>query len=114
MTLPSTTPFQLMLSTDTTYLDHAGITPYAKSLVTKTMRDLHSHLYGNPHSQSPSSILSTERVEKARLLMLELFRANPEHFDLILVANATAAIKLVADGLQGRRHSGIDEGFWYG
>ena len=46
--------------------------------------------------------------------MLEFFRANPEHFDLIFVANATAAIKLVADGLQGRRHSGIDEGFWYG
>ena len=46
--------------------------------------------------------------------MLEFFRANPEHFDLIFVANATAAIKLVADGLQGRRHSGTDEGFWYG
>ena len=107
-------PFQLMLSTDTTYLDHAGITPYAKSLVTKTMRDLHSHLYGNPHSQSPSSILSMERVEKARLLMLEFFRAHPEHFDLIFVANATAAMKLVADGLQGRHHSGTDEGFWYG
>ncbi|KAL8627459.1 hypothetical protein Q9189_006836 [Teloschistes chrysophthalmus] len=43
--------------------------------------------------------------------MLRFFRADPEHFDLVFVANATAAIKLVAEGLSGRA-SGND--FWYG
>ncbi|KAL8634471.1 MAG: hypothetical protein Q9228_007934, partial [Teloschistes exilis] len=42
--------------------------------------------------------------------MLRFFRADPEHFDLVFVANATAAIKLVADGLRGHT---IDRGFWY-
>ncbi|KAL8826577.1 MAG: hypothetical protein Q9191_003715 [Dirinaria sp. TL-2023a] len=78
------------------------------------MRDLNSHLYGNPHSQSPSSMLSTGRMEKARTDMLGFFKANPEHFDLIFVANATAAIKLVADGMRGSDRSGEASGFWYG
>ena len=78
------------------------------------MSDLNSQLYGNPHSQSPSSMLSSERMEKARTDMLEFFKADPEHFDLIFVANATAAIKLVADGVRGSDHSGEPAGFWYG
>ena len=104
----------LNFNAETTYLDHAGITPYAKSLVAKTMSDLSSHLYGNPHSQSPSSILSSKRIEKARYDMLRFFKADPQHFDLIFVANATAAIKLVADGMRGSCEKGNDKGFWYG
>ena len=74
-------------------------------------KTLDGSLFGNPHSQSPSSQLSTETVETARSRMLGFFRADPEHFDLIFVANATAAIKLVADGFRG---STSDHGFWYG
>lgn len=43
--------------------------------------------------------------------MLRFFKADPEHFDLVFVANATAAIKLVADGIRGYAS---DQGFWYG
>ncbi|KAL8778658.1 MAG: hypothetical protein Q9213_007306 [Squamulea squamosa] len=71
---------------------------------------MRSHLFGNPHSQSPSSLLSTEYVETARPLMLQFFRADPEHFDLIFVANATAAIKLVAEGICGHARDRL----WYG
>ena len=56
---------------------------------------MNSNLYGNPHSNSPSSMLSTDVIESTRLQALTFFRADPEHFDLIFVANATAAIKLV-------------------
>jgi len=45
--------------------------------------------------------------------MLEFFKADLQHFDLIFVANATAAIKLVADGMRGNPHD-KDVGFWYG
>lgn len=45
--------------------------------------------------------------------MLAFFKANPEHFDMVFVANATAAIKLVADGMRGSHH-GDNLGFWYG
>ena len=59
-------------------------------------------------------MLSSQRIEKVRRDMLDFFKADPEHFDLVFVANATAAIKLVADGMRGNSHSGDDPGFWYG
>ncbi|OJJ40892.1 hypothetical protein ASPWEDRAFT_124227 [Aspergillus wentii DTO 134E9] len=92
---------------DTTYLDHAGTTLYAKSLIESFSNDLTSNLFGNPHSMSSSSQLSTQRVDDVRLRALRFFNADPEEFDLVFVANATAAIKLVADTLQ-------DQGIWYG
>lgn len=98
------------MSAETTYLDHAGSTPYPKSLMKHYQRLMNSHLFGNPHSQSPSSLRSTEVVETARLRMLHFFRADPEHFDLVFVANATAALKLVAEGIRGHAKNGL----WYG
>lgn len=103
---------------ETTYLDHAGTTPYPRSLMQEFERDMNTHLFGNPHSNSPSSILSTDSVESARLQALNFFKADPEHFDLIFVANATAAIKMVVDCLSDYRRSENEaqslQGFWYG
>ncbi|KAH2981118.1 hypothetical protein KXW58_002222 [Aspergillus fumigatus] len=95
---------------DTTYLDHAGTTLYAKSLIESFSRELTSNLFGNPHSLSTSSQLSTQRVDDVRLRALRFFKADPEEFDLVFVANATAAIKLVADGMRDSTR----QGFWYG
>lgn len=69
-----------------------------------------SNLFGNPHSLSLPSQLSTQRIDDVRLRVLRFFNADPEQFDLVFVANATAAIKLVADSLRD-----FDtHGFWYG
>src|SRR5699024_8791988 len=97
-------------SADTTYLDHAGTTLYPKSLIESFSRDLTANLFGNPHSMSPSSQLSTHRVDDIRLRALRFFNADPEEFDLVFVANATAAIKLVADSLR----DSTPQGFWFG
>ncbi|KAF8863396.1 PLP-dependent transferase [Acephala macrosclerotiorum] len=94
---------------DAIYLDHAGTTLYAKSLMEKFATDMISNLYGNPHSASASSQLSTNRIEDIRLKVLRFFNADPEDFDLVFVANATAGIKLVMDAF---RES--DGGFNYG
>ncbi|CRG89126.1 hypothetical protein PISL3812_06162 [Talaromyces islandicus] len=91
----------------TSYLDYGGTTPYAKSLVDETARLWKSGLFGNPHSHSASSILATEYVDRARSQALQFFHADPEHFDIIFVANATAAIKLVGSCFQ-------EKSFWYG
>lgn len=56
-----------------------------------------THLFGNPHSISPASNLSTTRVDKARQSVLKYFDADPRHFDIVFTSSATAAIKLVAD-----------------
>jgi molybdenum cofactor sulfurtransferase len=71
--------------------------------------DMMSSLYGNPHSASGSSQLSTNRIEDIRLKALRFFNADPVDFDLIFVANATAGIKLVTDALRD-----CDGGFKYG
>ncbi|KAH8428508.1 putative molybdenum cofactor sulfurase protein (HxB) [Aspergillus melleus] len=95
---------------DTTYLDHAGTTLYAKSLIEFFSQDLTSNLFGNPHSMSSSSQLSTQRIDDVRLKALRFFNADPEEFDLVFVANATAAIKLVVDSFR----DATPKGFWYG
>lgn len=52
-------------------------------------------------------MLATEYVDRARSHALQFFRADPAHFDIVFVANATAAIKLVGYCFQ-------EKGFWYG
>lgn len=93
----------------TTYLDHAGTAIYPQSAIRAFAKDMTENLYGNPHSASPSSLLSTMVIEEVRRKILERFSAPPEHFDLVFVSNATAAIKLVAQAFQDQ-----DSGFWYG
>lgn len=91
------------------YLDHAGTTLCPKSLLEKFTSDLMTNLYGNPHSASGSSQLSTHRIEDIRLKALRFFKADPEDFDIIFVANATAGIKLVAEAFRE-----VQGGFNYG
>ncbi|KAK5952666.1 hypothetical protein OHC33_006258 [Knufia fluminis] len=93
----------------TTYLDHAGTTPYARSAIERWTAELTTNLFGNPHSASAASQLSTRRVDDIRLKVLKFFNASPEDFDVVFVANATAGIKLVAEAFRDSA-----EGFWYG
>lgn len=55
-----------------------------------------------------SSQLSTGRVENVRLRVLQYLNADPEEFDVVFCANATAGIKLVAEAF-----SALDLGFTY-
>lgn len=93
----------------TTYLDHAGTTPYPKSAIESWTTELTSNLFGNPHSASASSQLSTRRIDDIRLKVLQFFNASPDVFTVVFVANATAAIKLVAEAFRDD-----SKGFWYG
>lgn len=63
--------------------------------------DLRRNLYGNPHSHNPSSKLASDSIDSVRLRVLGLFNANPSEYDVVFCANATAAIKLVADSFSG-------------
>ncbi|SMR60494.1 unnamed protein product [Zymoseptoria tritici ST99CH_1A5] len=96
-----------------TYLDHAGTTPWAKSLVDSFATDMMTDLYGNPHSEHAPSKLADTRVEATREKALGFFNADPAEWDLVFVANATAAIKLVHDCF---RDHAIEkrQNWWYG
>ncbi|KAK3328973.1 pyridoxal phosphate-dependent transferase [Apodospora peruviana] len=82
------------------YLDHAGTTPYSKSLMDRFAQDMTSNLFGNPHSASASSQRSTLRIEDIRLRVLQFFSADPEDFDVVFVPNTTAGIKLVTEAMR--------------
>ncbi|KAF4625946.1 hypothetical protein G7Y89_g12218 [Cudoniella acicularis] len=100
---------------DTIYLDHSGSTIYATSLITQFSQKLISNLYGNPHSASNPARLSGHEVDRIRNETLQFFNADPEHFDLIFTANATAAIKLVAESFRDLAlTSSPEKAFWYG
>ena len=65
-------------------------------------------LLANPHSDASNPSATAIMVEETRLEVLKMFNADPTYFDVVFTANATAAIKLVAEGF-----SGLQEGFNY-
>lgn len=71
--------------------------------------DLTTNLFGNPHSGASASQLSSRRIEDTRVQVLNYLNADPEIFDAIFVANATAGIKLVTEAFRDN-----DGGFFYG
>lgn len=74
-----------------------------------------ANLYGNPHSASDPAMLSGHMVDSIRVQTLAFFGADPEHFDLIFTANATAAIKLVGESFRDLAASNpTQRAFWYG
>ncbi|PHH53302.1 Molybdenum cofactor sulfurase [Ceratocystis fimbriata CBS 114723] len=85
---------------DAVYLDHAGTTLYSKSLLDAFSRDMASNLFGNPHSSSLPSQLSTSRIQDIRLRLLAFFGANPHEYDLVFTANTTGAVKLVCEAFR--------------
>ncbi|CAJ2513848.1 Uu.00g019670.m01.CDS01 [Anthostomella pinea] len=99
---------------DGVYLDHGGATIYAKSTVESFASKMVTNLYGNPHSENSPARLSGDVVDQVREKTLEFLGASSEDFDLIFVANATAAIKLVADSFRDLAEKTKDRRFWYG
>ena len=82
-------------------MDHAGATPYPISTVREHYLDLTSKLLSNPHSHSSTSISTDGRINEIRLRVLGMFNADPKLFDVVFVANATAGVKLIAEGFAG-------------
>ncbi|KAG7292528.1 hypothetical protein NEMBOFW57_002563 [Staphylotrichum longicolle] len=97
-----------------TYLDHSGTTIYARSTIQRTTHLLLTNLYGNPHSANRPAELSGDVVDAVRLKALRFLGADPAHYDLVFTANATAAIKLVADAFRDLAELTRAGTFWYG
>jgi molybdenum cofactor sulfurtransferase len=79
------------------YLDYTGSGLYAESQVRRHAELLATSVLGNPHSANPTSALATELVERARDRVLAYFNASPDDYHVIFTANASQALKLVAE-----------------
>lgn len=79
------------------YLDYTGSALYGVSQLQAHMRLLHTGLFGNPHSASHPSQASTWLIEQAREAVLRFFDVDASTHLVCFTANASAAIKLVAE-----------------
>jgi molybdenum cofactor sulfurtransferase len=69
---------------------------------------MQSILLANPHSDAANPSASSVVVAETRRKVLDFFNADPDHFDVVFTANATAAAKLVMDCF-----AGYNQGFDY-
>src|SRR5437870_5397380 len=58
---------------------------------------LRESVFGNPHSQNPTSAAMTKLVDQARAAVLDFFGASPEEYVAIFTPNATGALRLVGE-----------------
>jgi selenocysteine lyase/cysteine desulfurase len=79
------------------YLDYTGAALAPESLVREHADLLCAEVLGNPHSDSPASRASTARVDAARAAVLRFLDADPADYAVCFTANASGAMKLVAE-----------------
>ncbi|MDZ4170062.1 MAG: aminotransferase class V-fold PLP-dependent enzyme [Coriobacteriia bacterium] len=80
-----------------TYLDYTGGGLYAASQVEKHAAILANGVFGNPHSNNPTSLASTALVEAARDAVLRHLNADSAEYDVVFTQNASGALKLVGE-----------------
>jgi len=89
----------------TAYLDYTGAALYPASLVRRDARRLLAAVRGNPHAESGPSEASTAAVERARALTLEFVGADPDVYDVVFTANASGALRILAEAFPFDRNS---------
>jgi selenocysteine lyase/cysteine desulfurase len=89
------------------YLDYTGGSLHAASQVLEHAQLLNEHIFGNPHSASPSSHAMTKLVEQARQAVLDWFNAPRDEYAAVFTANATGALKLVGEAYPISQGSGL-------
>ncbi len=92
--------FGRLARTGEAYLDYTGSALYADSQIRAHAALMAHGLFGNPHSEHNPSRASAGIIDAARQRTLAWLDADEESYDVCFTANATAAIKLVAESYQ--------------
>lgn len=104
------------------YLDFTGSGLYTNSQLHAATKELASHVFGNPHCTSPSSLLVDEELKEARSAVLRHFNADPDEYTVVFTRSCTEGLKIIgesfpwaaAPGWQPRRRTpagGVNETF---
>ena len=80
-----------------TYLDYTGGGLYGESQIQKHQDLLRHNVFGNPHSENPTSLAMTELVKRCRRQVLAFFDAPEEEYVVVFTSNASAALKLIGE-----------------
>lgn len=89
--------FSRLKKNNQTYLDYTGSGLYGDSQIKKHLDLLQKNIFGNPHSDNPSSRFSTQLITKAKADVLKFFNADSKEYCVIFTQNASGAIKLVGE-----------------
>ncbi|MGE0812786.1 MAG: aminotransferase class V-fold PLP-dependent enzyme [Vicinamibacterales bacterium] len=79
------------------YLDYTGGGLHAASQLRQHHAELETEVFGNPHSNNPTSQATTDRVARARAYVLEYFRAPADEYLVIFTSNASGALRQVGE-----------------
>jgi molybdenum cofactor sulfurtransferase len=79
------------------YLDYTGGGLYAQSQLRKQMELLEKSIFGNPHSENPTSLAMTRQIDQVRSHLLRYFNASPDEYSVVFTPNATGALKLIGE-----------------
>jgi selenocysteine lyase/cysteine desulfurase len=79
------------------YLDYTGSALPAARQIVGYGELLAGAVFGNPHAESGPSRLSTATLDHVRALLLAQLDADPSEYAVCFTANATSAVKLVAE-----------------
>jgi selenocysteine lyase/cysteine desulfurase len=89
------------------YLDYTGSALYADHQILEHTAQLRSAVFGNPHSENGPSLTSTALIHQAKALVLSFLDASPRDYAVCFTANASAAIKLVAESYRFEPENGL-------
>jgi molybdenum cofactor sulfurtransferase len=84
-------------ATGEVYLDYTGGSLYAASQLRRHHEELSGHVFGNPHSNNPTSRAMTARVEATRGQVLRFFNASPDEYFAVFTPNASGALREVGE-----------------
>jgi selenocysteine lyase/cysteine desulfurase len=79
------------------YLDYTGAGLPAQAQLIAHAERMRGRCFGNPHSENPASVASTELIEQTRLAVLAHFNAPPGEYAAIFTPNATGACRLIGE-----------------
>ncbi len=79
------------------YLDYTGGSLFAESQLEEHLKLLRSGVFGNPHSNNPTSVAMTGYLQSARRSVLSYFNTTADEYILVFTLNASAGLKLVGE-----------------
>ena len=101
-----TTEYRRLDEQGQVYLDYTGGSLFAESQLEEHMSLLRSGVFGNPHSNNPTSAAMTRQLESTRRSVLTYFNASAREYILVFTPNASGGLKLIGESFpftpQGR------------
>ncbi len=79
------------------YLDYTGGSLYGESQLERHMELMRAEVFGNPHSNNPTSTAMTRQLERSRQYILSYFNASAQDYILVFTSNASGALKLIGE-----------------